>query len=83
MDRNAPMTIPELDLLNFIGFLSDLTCTKKYALTEEPNRGGELMWATHSASPSHFMLTTSLGKGKQEYCSEMQLTIVWYQLAIN
>ena len=21
MDRNAPMTIPELDLLNFIGFL--------------------------------------------------------------
>ena len=22
MDRNAPMTIPELDLLNFIGFLS-------------------------------------------------------------
>ena len=22
MDRNAPMTIPELDLLNFIGFLT-------------------------------------------------------------
>ena len=31
---------------------SDLTCTKKYALTEGPKRGGgELMWATRSAPP--------------------------------
>ena len=51
MNRNAPMTSPELDLLNFIGFLSDLTCTKKYVLTEAPKRGGELMWATRSAPP--------------------------------
>ena len=61
MNRNAPMTSPELDLLNFIGFLSDLTCTKKYVLTEAPKRGGELMWATRSAPPpSQFMLATSL-----------------------
>ena len=32
---------------------SDLTCTKKYALTEGPKQGGggELMWATRSAPP--------------------------------
>ena len=30
---------------------SDLTCTKKYALTEGPKREGELMWATRSAPP--------------------------------
>ena len=31
---------------------SDLTCTKKYALTEGPKRGvGKLMWATRSALP--------------------------------
>ena len=33
---------------------SDLTSTKKYALTEGPKRGwgGELMWASRSAPPS-------------------------------
>ena len=33
---------------------SDLTCTKKYALTEGPQwgrGGGEIMWATRSAPP--------------------------------
>ena len=30
---------------------SDLTCTKKYALTKGPKREGELMWATRSAPP--------------------------------
>ena len=30
---------------------SDLTCTKKYALTEGPKRVGELMWVTRSAPP--------------------------------
>ena len=31
---------------------SDLTCTKKYALTKGPKRGGGgLMWATRSAPP--------------------------------
>ena len=42
---------------------SDLTSTKKYALTEGPKRwGGEIMWATRSAPPppSHFMLATGL-----------------------
>ena len=42
---------------------SDLTGTKKYALTEGPKRGGggELMRATCSAPPpSHFMLATGL-----------------------
>ena len=40
---------------------SDLIRIKKYALTEEPERGGELMWATRSAPPpSHFMLATGL-----------------------
>ena len=33
---------------------SDLTCTKKYALTEGPKWGGELMWATCSAPPQSF-----------------------------
>ena len=41
---------------------SDLTCTKKYALTEGP---ANLMWATHSTpppppAPSHFILATGL-----------------------
>ena len=38
---------------------SDLTCTKKYALTEGPKRGrggGKLMWATRSAPPVIFCL---------------------------
>ena len=30
MDRNAPMTIPELDLLNFIGFLRGRQCKIYY-----------------------------------------------------
>ena len=34
---------------------SDLTCTKKYALTKVPKRGGgELMWVTHLAPPRFF-----------------------------
>ena len=36
---------------------SDLTCTKKYALTEGPKRvggGGELMWVSHSAPQSFY-----------------------------
>ena len=42
---------------------SDLTCTKKYALTEGPKRGGGGggVNAGHSLSPpSHFMLATGL-----------------------
>ena len=36
---------------------SDMTCTKKYALTEGPKRGGaELMWTTRSAPPLIFCL---------------------------
>ena len=42
----------------------DLTCTKKYALTERGTEAGEeggLMWATRSAlPPSHFVLVTGL-----------------------
>ena len=34
MDRNAPMTIFELDLLNFIGFLSGLPRVKYTTLLE-------------------------------------------------
>ena len=33
---------------------SDLTCTKKYALTKEPKREGQLMWATRSAPQSFY-----------------------------
>ena len=43
---------------------SDLTCTKKYALTEGPKRGGGGGGGVnvgHSFSPpSHFMLATGL-----------------------
>ena len=40
---------------------SDLTCTKKYALTEGPKRGGGGVNVGHSLSPpSHFMLATGL-----------------------
>ena len=44
---------------------SDLTCTKKYALTEGPKRGGGGNNVGHSLSPlppspSHFMLATGL-----------------------
>ena len=44
---------------------NDLTCTKKYASTEEPKSGGgELMRANGSAPPpSHFMLATGLETG--------------------
>ena len=38
---------------------SNLICTKKYASTKGPKRGG-LMWATRSAPPRHFMLSTGL-----------------------
>ena len=40
---------------------SDLTCTKKYAWTEEPKRRGGGVNMGHSVSPpSHFMLATGL-----------------------
>ena len=40
---------------------SDLTCTKKYALTEGLKRGGGGVNVGHSLSPpSHFMLATGL-----------------------
>ena len=39
---------------------SDLTCTKKYALTDGPKQGEQVMWATRSAPPSQFMLATGL-----------------------
>ena len=45
---------------------SDLTCTKKYALTEGPKRGGggELMWATRSVPPVILCLLRACnGKG--------------------
>ena len=37
--------------LGIVDKSSDLTCTKKYALTEGPKRVGELMWVTRSAPP--------------------------------
>ena len=40
---------------------SDLTCTKKYALTQGLKRGGGIVNGGHSLSPpSHFMLATGL-----------------------
>ena len=40
---------------------TDLTCTKKYALTEEPKPGGGGVDVGHLlAPPSHFMLATGL-----------------------
>ena len=40
---------------------SDLTCTKTYALTGGPKRGGGGVNVGHSLSPpSHFMLATGL-----------------------
>ena len=50
--------IPRDKNKGIVGKCSDLTCTKKYALTEGPKRGWgevELMWATCSA---RFMLAT-------------------------
>ena len=49
---------------------SDLTCTKKYALTEEPKwvggggMGGEVMWATRSAPPVIFCLLRACNESK-------------------
>ena len=43
---------------------SDLTCTKKYALTERPK--GELMWATRSA-PQSFYACYGPAKYKQSF----------------
>ena len=42
---------------------SDLTCTKKYALTEGPKPGAELTCATR-LPPSHFMLATGLRRAR-------------------
>ena len=39
---------------------SDLTCTKKYALTEGPKRGGGVNVGHSLSPPSHFMLATGL-----------------------
>ena len=46
---------------------SDLTCTKKYALTEGPKRGGRGVNVGYSLSPppSHFMLATGLKDERQ------------------
>ena len=40
---------------------SDLTCTKKYALTEGAKGGGELMWANRSAPPVILCLLRAFG----------------------
>ena len=39
---------------------SDLTCTKKYALTEGPNPGAGVNVGHSLSPPSHFMLATGL-----------------------
>ena len=59
---------------------SDLTCTKKYALTEGPKRGvGKLMWATRSALPVILcLLRARTGKDLYAVCSYRSLQKVGY-----
>ena len=59
---------------------SDLTCTKKYALTEGPKRGvGKLMWATRSALPVILcLLRACTGKDLYAICSYRSLQKVGY-----
>ena len=59
---------------------SDLTCTKKYALTGGPKRGvGKLMWATRSALPVILcLLQACTGKDLYAICSYRSLQKVGY-----